>query len=572
MQKEKLYFTRLYDQWKGKDIAVEEEIIGENYNLYIQVPDMDITEGSVNSINATFKDKNGTTYDTSCEIYDDTKRIFKVDMPLYVLANEGKYEVIFSISYNSNGSINRTEKTAIQTFTVLDTIEVSDDEIINDDRYSTLTQLIKEISEYKIDTSNFASKEEVQEMIDTSLKGVTIESIKQQLNGVYITPQYLDTTLRNYVSHFESAKFALTTDLSYYAKHLDVDRKLSFYATKEDLNRYVLRENGKTLSSNDFTNELYNKLVNMPNTGANFDDTELRRMISEKADMGWVVDRFENLNSINADDYYDVTETNELLNVIRENHTTDINNLTNSMNTNINNLTNSMNTDYLKKEDYKYADGIDIEDIKMYEGQSLLQIIEDLTYKEIEIEEFKTSLSSNIREYGERINSITFEWKLNKQPTSQRLTDSLGSLSNDVRSYSVGNTYTTDRTFILTVTDGKMTKEKSITLQFVKPYLYGSFTENQLSSNLIANSNKIIDVKNNQTIKLSYIDASVFFAYPSTYGNLEDIKDGNGLSYFDDFILQVMLVNGENYNVYILKEKATVPSISFSFIFGKEMK
>jgi hypothetical protein len=33
-----------------------------------------------------------------------------------------------------------------------------------------------------------------------------------------------------------------------------------------------------------------------------------------------------------------------------------------------------------------------------------------------------------------------------------------------------------------------------------------------------------------------------------------------------------MLVNGENYNVYILKEKATVPSISFSFIFGKEMK
>ena len=250
--------------------------------------------------------------------------------------------------------------------------------------------------------------------------------------------------------------------------------------------------------------------------------------------------------------------------------TTIIDEINKTHSTNIDNLEDDVENTYLKKEDYEYADGINTDDVKVNEEQSLTQLIEELKYKEIEIEDFKTTYISNIREYGDTFTYVDFEWKLNKNPISQTLTDTIGTLSNNARNYHIGQRYTTNKTFILTVTDEKVTKEKAITIQFVYPYLYGSFTEENLLLNTLENGNKIIDVKNNQTIKLSYTDASVFFAYPSSYGHLEDIKDGNGLSYFDDFTLQTSSIRGEGYNVYILQEKATVSNISFSFIFGKE--
>lgn len=552
MEKEKLYFTRYHDQWKGKSIAIEGEI--EGYGLYVQTPDIDISEGSVNSINATFKNEEGKIYSVGCEIYDDAKRIFRIKMPTFILANKGLYEVTFSISYNSSNSINRTEKTAIQTFSILDTIEVDDDEAIeNDDRYSILTQLIDEIAQYKIDTSSFVNKEDVQEMIEDATEDFSIESIKTQLEGTYITPKQLNDNLKNYVSNFDSAKFALSSDLNYYVKNIDLNNTLSYYSKKEDLNKYVLKENGKSLTSNDFTNELHDKVVNMP------DYNELNQTINKKADIDWVTDKFKDVGAFDKENYYDITTTDEMLNEIKTNHITDINN-----------LSNTINTEYLKKEDYEYLDGINIDDIKVNDNQTLTQLIEDIGYKEIEILDFYTSYISNIKEQGTSIGYIDFYWKLNKNPISQSLTDYSDNIDNAVRDAYINNSYSLTKTFTLTVSDERVTKSANITFYFVNPYLYGSYIEDELSDDAIKFGSEIIDIKNNQTIRLSYKDAGVFFAYPYEYGYLEDIKDGNGLSYFDDFIMETRTINNITYNVYILKDKATVPQISFSFIFRKE--
>ncbi len=570
MKKEKLYFTRLHDQWRGKEIAVEEEIKGGSYSLYIQTPDVDITEGSVNSINATFKNKNGVTYVVGCAIYDSSKRIFKVDMPLSVLANEGVYEVVFSISYNSNGSINRTEKTAIQTFTILNTIDTSDEVIEDDDRYSILTQLIDEISKYKVDTSKFASKEDVQKMIDTATENFTIEAIKTQLEGLYVTPQQLNNSLSNYVSKFDSAQFAKASDLNYYVKNITLNSTLSYYAKKEDLNKYVLKENGKSLSSNDFTDELYEKLINMSNNGVGFDDSELRKMISEKADMNWVVNRFENLDAISKDNYYDIAATDKLLDEIKEDYVTDINNLSNTINTDINNLSNTMNTEYLKKEDYKYLDGISIDDIKVDDEQTLSQLIKDVSYEEIEIKNFNTTYITNIREVGTRIDYVELQWELNKTPISQTLTEYNGNMNSSVRSAYINKSYNKTQEFILTVSDEKVVKSEKVTVHFVSPYFYGSYRDDKLTADIIRMSSKIIDTKKTQTIRLQYEDSGVFFAYPNSYGYLIDIKDGNGLSYNDDFTMSILTINNVVYNVYALEDKTTVSQISFSFIFREE--
>jgi hypothetical protein len=162
MKKQKLYFQRHYDQWKGLDIAIEEEIDG--YGLYIQVPDMDMTDGSVTAISADFEGIGSI----ACDVADENKRIIRVEVPKVILANDGLYKVSFSISYNSKGSESKIEKTAIQTFTILDTIEFSEEEIINDDRYSILSELLNKVQDEEIDVSIFAKKEEVESLIQLS--------------------------------------------------------------------------------------------------------------------------------------------------------------------------------------------------------------------------------------------------------------------------------------------------------------------------------------------------------------------------------------------------------------------
>lgn len=559
MNKEKLYFCRYYDQWKGKDIKLVEDE-KNTYILYVQVPDVDMAEGSINMIYANFSTSDDTFIETVMCEYDSNTRIINLIMPKFILTNNGLYKVNFNVEYNKNGSNKTDEKSAIQTFTIIDTIDIDDSEIENDDRYGILQDMIDELGNYKIDTSNFPSKEEMQNAIDTAMEDVTIENIMAQLQGNYTTPQDVTKTIEAY-GFAQKVHTPTYETLSRYVETTKLNERLRVYAQLSELSKYVEREQGKQLSSNDFTNELKDKLVNMPDKGVEFDDTELREMIDKKASRDFVLELFGDIQSIDLTKYYTIEEMTTIIDEINKTHST-----------NIDNLEDDVENIYLKKEDYEYADGINTDDVKVNEEQSLTQLIEELKYKEIEIEDFKTTYISNIREYGDTFTYVDFEWKLNKNPISQTLTDTMGTLSNNARNYHIGQRYTTNKTFILTVTDEKVTKEKAITIQFVYPYLYGSFTEENLLLNTLENGNKIIDVKNNQTIKLSYTDASVFFAYPSSYGNLEDIKDGNGLSYFDDFILQTSSIRGENYNVYILQEKATVSNISFSFIFGKEEK
>ena len=89
MKKQKLYFQRHYDQWKGLDIAIEEEVDG--YGLYIQVPDMDMTDGSVTAISADFEGIGSI----ACDVADENRRIIRVEMPKIILANNGLYRLCY---------------------------------------------------------------------------------------------------------------------------------------------------------------------------------------------------------------------------------------------------------------------------------------------------------------------------------------------------------------------------------------------------------------------------------------------------------------------------------------------
>lgn len=204
---------------------------------------------------------------------------------------------------------------------------------------------------------------------------------------------------------------------------------------------------------------------------------------------------------------------------------------------------------------------------KIEEGLYYLnEKIADLEFTPIKITSFKSNLSKTVYEKNvETITSCTFNWSTNYIPKSISLTDCDVSVEDGKYTY---NTEITDtKTFTLTVKDKKNNQQSAaITFYFVYPFYYGTFVDN-ITENEIKLKTKLIELKGNKTITLSYTDSRVFFAYPKTYGELKGIKDKNGFEYLTDFKQEEILINDVLYYIYKINNKATVSEIEYTFIF-----
>lgn len=204
---------------------------------------------------------------------------------------------------------------------------------------------------------------------------------------------------------------------------------------------------------------------------------------------------------------------------------------------------------------------------KIEEGiYSLSQKVADLTFKPISITSFKSNLSKTVYEKDkETINSCKFTWSTSMTPKSISLTDC--TVKTGDTSYTYNKTISDTKTFTLSVTDSKNNiRSSSITFSFVYPFYYGTFT-NSLTEETIKNKVKLVELKNNKTLTLTYNDMKVFYAYPKAYGELKSIKDGNGFEYLNDFNKEEMNINSIPYYVYKIKNKASVSQIKYTFSF-----
>lgn len=204
---------------------------------------------------------------------------------------------------------------------------------------------------------------------------------------------------------------------------------------------------------------------------------------------------------------------------------------------------------------------------KIEEGiYSLSQKVADLTFKPISITSFKSNLSKTVYEKDvETINSCKFTWSTSMIPKSISLTDCTVETSDTNCTYN--KTISDTKTFTLSVTDSKNNiRSSSITFTFVYPFYYGTFT-NSLTEADIKNKVKLVELKNNKTLTLTYNDMKVFYAYPKAYGELKSIKDGNGFEYLNDFNKEEMNINSIPYYVYKIKNKASVSQIKYTFSF-----
>lgn len=283
MRIKKIYFNRLYNQWKGEPLYVEDGLRDDC--LYVRIMDVKYEDGSINAVTADFKDLNGYSYSVLGET-DYKKRLAIFKIPLSILSNNGIYEVAFSISYNSKDTDKNYKKTAIQTFEIVDAIESDDEAIQNDPKYPILTDLINQLANYKIDMTAYPKKEEVNEMIDLKFDDFPIDKIieKIQKDG-YITQDKVNEILRDYVKKFDLGDYAKRTDLNKYVSYITFNNALDRYILKKTVeDNYVLKENGKQLSTHDFTDELYNKLIGIDINNIEIDLHEYQKIVDNNLD------------------------------------------------------------------------------------------------------------------------------------------------------------------------------------------------------------------------------------------------------------------------------------------------
>ena len=107
MEIKKLYFNKLYNQWRDFPFIYKKL----NEGLCIRVLGIEYNKDIIDNITANFKDLDNIEYIIQGELDFDKKiAIFKV--PLSILNNDGLYEVVFSIQYKND----KCEKLPIQTF------------------------------------------------------------------------------------------------------------------------------------------------------------------------------------------------------------------------------------------------------------------------------------------------------------------------------------------------------------------------------------------------------------------------------------------------------------------------
>ena len=278
MRIKKIYFNRLYNQWKGEPLYVEDGLRDDC--LYVRIMDVKYEDGSINAVTADFKDLNGYSYSVLGET-DYKKRLAIFKIPLSILSNNGIYEVDFSISYNSKDTDKNYKKTAIQTFEIVDAIESDDEAIQNDPKYPILTDLINQLADYKIDMTEYPKKEEVNEIIDLKFDDFPIDKIIEKIRkDGYITQDKVNDILRDYVKKFDLGDYAKRTDLNKYVTYINFNNTLDRYILKKTVeDNYVLKENGKQLSTHDFTDELYNKLIGIDINNIKVDLHEYQKIV-----------------------------------------------------------------------------------------------------------------------------------------------------------------------------------------------------------------------------------------------------------------------------------------------------
>ncbi|MFA5187682.1 MAG: hypothetical protein WC551_14470, partial [Patescibacteria group bacterium] len=166
-----------------------------------------------------------------------------------------------------------------------------------------------------------------------------------------------------------------------------------------------------------------------------------------------------------------------------------------------------------------------------------------------------TSFTNTVNqvEIGTTVASTTLNWTINKSVTSESLNQGIGFITPSLRTYTHVDSYTTDRTYTLTVNDGTNNTSASTSVYFRYKRYYGTNASATLNDGQIISltgelSTSRVQTRNGITPSNEYI----YIVYPAAWGTATFTV--NGLLNTDWTLTVQSHTNSSgytaNYNVY----------------------
>lgn len=127
--------------------------------------------------------------------------------------------------------------------------------------------------------------------------------------------------------------------------------------------------------------------------------------------------------------------------------------------------------------------------------------------------------NKNSLENGTVVTSTLLSWTTSATPTSLSLDNGIGSISAALTNYTHTDTYSTNRTYVLTASDGMATPTASTSITFFNSNYYGvnsSTTLNDSQINALTQS-----LASNGIFTINHLVSSaqyIYVAYPASYG------------------------------------------------------
>lgn len=170
-----------------------------------------------------------------------------------------------------------------------------------------------------------------------------------------------------------------------------------------------------------------------------------------------------------------------------------------------------------------------------------------LLYVPVDITSFTNNY--NTLEIGQVVNTtITLTWAINKDVTVQTVNN--GSLDPTLRTILVAAVppISTDKTFTMSATDGQTTDSASTSIVFRNKRYWGVSPNTTLTnSEIIALSSEFSTSKTKDVTYNATGGNYVYYAYPSSFGNLSAVKVG-GLSFSDYTTTVINFTNASGYS------------------------
>lgn len=187
-----------------------------------------------------------------------------------------------------------------------------------------------------------------------------------------------------------------------------------------------------------------------------------------------------------------------------------------------------------------------------YGDKTVAQVLDELLYTPISISGFSNNHSTN--EKGQTITSLTFNWTLNKTPTSQKLNEE--TLSNSVRTHTLSSlSITNNTTYTLKVSDGKTEKTASTSVNFLNKAYWGvaSASDNIDNAFVLGLSDSALTSSRARTITLNAgANQYIYYAFPTSFGTPKFTVGGfeGGFDLVKTFSFTNASGYSENYYVY----------------------